>query len=158
MPWPAAQLTPILTEVVAAFRAQTGLVDPVGAAAERLGIARSTAYDWLANPDRPRQLSTLLNVQTNYDALAPEETPRGKNSTKLDTPFWLLSHLADVHGRPGDTGWQMRHKVEESPDYPKGWMSTGWIGFDMATPADYAREFGLQGEDIGWIYTARRTD
>lgn len=158
MPWPAAQVTPILEEVVAAFRAQPGLIDPVGAAAERLGIGRSTAYDWLANPDRPRQLNTLTSVQTAYDELAPIGTPSGKNSLKLESPFWLPSHLADVHGRPGDTGWQMRHKVEESPDYPGGWMSTGWISFDLATPADYARDFGLEGEDIGWIFTARRTD
>ena len=158
MPWPAAQITPILNEVVAAFRAQPGLVDPVGTAATQLGISRATAYDWLANPDRPRQLSTLDSVQRNYDALAPRETISGKNTARFQSPFWLPSHLADVHGRPGDTGWQMRHQIEISEKYPKGWRSTGWIGFDVATPADFAREMGLQGEDVGWVLTARRTD
>lgn len=158
MPWPAAQITPILEEVVSAFRAQEGLVDPVGTAAGRLGISRATAYDWLANPDRPRQLSTLTSVQTNYDALAPVESAYAKNSSKFESPFWLPSHLADLHGRPGDTGWQMRHKSEGVSDTPSGWMNTGWISFDLATPADYAREFGLEGEDIGWVRTARRTD
>lgn len=150
MAWPLGDLLNVVREIYARERS-------IRQAASAIGLGIGTVQDMLANPDRPRNRSTLETIQRFYETAAPTLEPGPRGSVKYTSDYWLDSQIEDIQPPRGATAFFINWQTDPYEGNEGGWVSSGWRNLSAETLTEYRDNRNIAASRIGSIRFARKS-